>query len=506
MIGVINLPELSIEIDGNKLGRDILQNLRELRVHQKLSLPSLCEMILTENDKKLFDTEILVPGAMIKVYVEKSPDPIFSGQITACYYDHGPSQQCQIKVRGYDILHKLRKRRNIKAQSGFTLAQLAHLLVADLGVNVEAIEEGPIFQQAVQFRQSDFELLQEIAERSNLYFILRNNVLFIISLKGLGAPVPLSLGTSLLQASIEVNADPLCRSVTLTGWNPRNAQTTQSKVKKPSVKRAVSEKISEKDFGTDATYFLVDETIQNEEQGIALAQAELDRQAAREVCFWGTAEGDPGLQPGTPIDVNNLSRSFNGHYVLTEVSHVINQIEGYVTKFNTLPPKKHVRQKSTITTIGRVSQVEDPENLGRVCVILSNYGNVETGWCQVVIPGAGKKKGIIALPNVNDQVLVLLINEDPAEAIVLGGVYGNLSPPDSGISKGETVRFTLTTAQGQQISLDDVKKTLRIENNKGSFVELTPDVLRIHSATGLVIEAPGENIEICGKNIDFKQV
>ena len=51
---------------------------------------------------------------------------------------------------------------------------------------------------------------------------------------------------------------------------------------------------------------------------------------------------------------------------------------------------------------------------------------------NVLCLGGGASKGIIALPNVGDRVLLLLAHGDPAAAIVLGGLYGMDGIPDSG--------------------------------------------------------------------------
>jgi phage baseplate assembly protein gpV len=84
--------------------------------------------------------------------------------------------------------------------------------------------------------------------------------------------------------------------------------------------------------------------------------------------------------------------------------------------------------------------------LGRVRVVLPNYGEVETGWLSVLVPGAGPNKGLIAPPDVNDQVLVLLLNADPDQSILLGGLYGADGSPDAGVEDGKVNRYTLYDA------------------------------------------------------------
>jgi hypothetical protein len=62
----------------------------------------------------------------------------------------------------------------------------------------------------------------------------------------------------------------------------------------------------------------------------------------------------------------------------------------------------------------------------------------------------------------------------------------------------------MRSQRGQLIRLDDSDRSLRLENSEGSFVELLPDKVRIHAATDLEIEAPGNAIVIRGAKVDFQ--
>jgi hypothetical protein len=52
--------------------------------------------------------------------------------------------------------------------------------------------------------------------------------------------------------------------------------------------------------------------------------------------------------------------------------------------------------------------------------------------------------------------------------------------------------------------MDDAKKVFRIEDSTGSFVEMTPSKVTLHSKVDLDIKAPGKRIVISGQAIDFE--
>jgi phage baseplate assembly protein gpV len=106
---------------------------------------------------------------------------------------------------------------------------------------------------------------------------------------------------------------------------------------------------------------------------------------------------------------------------------------------------------------------------------------------------------------VGDTVLILFPQDDPAQGVVLGGLYGVRGAPDSGVKDHAIRRYTMVTPGGQRLRLDDSEETVRIENSKGSYVELAPGKVCVHSATDLDLEAPGQAIVIRGKTIDFQR-
>src|SRR5262249_60041620 len=94
----------------------------------------------------------------------------------------------------------------------------------------------------------------------------------------------------------------------------------------------------------------------------------------------------------------------------------------------------------------------------------------------------------------------------PADGVVLGGLYGAVAPPDDGVEGGAVRRWSIRTADGQSVVVDDAAHSVRVGDRAGSFVELAPDLVRLHAATDLVLEAPGRAVTIRGRTVDFQQM
>ncbi len=517
---MITMPKVTIKVNDNALAQDDALCLGDIHIHEQLSLPTLCEITFNNPIDALADASAMQPGTALSISVNDSL--LFTGEVTAVNYRYESSGGTAVHVRAYDLLHRLRKRHPVTTHIELTLTELFAAMLSDTGMTVEAQEAGPLNKKLVQFRQSDLEFITEISERYGLYFTARNNTVYVTTLQGFSETIALRLGVTLLEANIEINSHTACDSVTTLGWNPWSSEFYAENANQARSGRRISAAVSASKVGGSGKRTVVDQTIQDHSQAIAIAQSELDRNVANEVTLFGIAEGNTELQPGRRIELSGVAAPLTGQHVLTSVKHTINHNSAYISEIETTPPETQIKNKSTFTTLGIISQVNDPKNLGRVRAVLPTYDEIETDWLEVVIPGAGKDKGIIALPDVDDKVLILLINEDPAQSVVLGGLYGTQQPPDSGVENGAIKRYTFVTPGGQRVQLDDNEQTVHLENSdgssiemhadeikvshkNGSYLEVTPSKYTMHSATKIIIEAPGNDVTIAGNSINFKR-
>lgn len=494
------LPRIAIEIDGRRASDLEALALGEVRVEQRLSLPAQCELVFRDPPGQLPTALGFELGAALRATVEGSRVALFTGEIMALEYDYAANAERELRVRAYDKLHRLRKHQSIQTHENVDLGALLREFVGPLGLTVQEAESSPTWRYLAQTQASDLDFLSEMAERSGLVFSQREDVLHVFTLEGIGEAQALALGDTLLEATFEVNGDLAAAEVAAYGWDAERIERFTATADSARSGRNVRAQID-----SNGSREVIDLRLENQAQADAAAQAVLDRRTARDVMMRGTAEGDPSLRPGTIIDVDGVDDTIAGRYVVTAATHVISEALGYLTELSTAPPPPRERTRGTITTVGVVDQIGDPERLGRIRVSLPTYNNILTNWTHVVSVGAGSGKGLMALPDVGDDVLVLLAQEDPAQAVVVGGLYGTRGTPDAGIEAGAIRRYTLLTPGGQRIRLDDTNQILRLENSDGSFVELSPERMRVHSNVDLDIEAPGKTIVLRGNAIDFQR-
>lgn len=484
-------------------GRRHPGQLLALRLVSRLGQPAQCELSFAGELPPAATAGLggWTLGAPVGVRVAGDERELFAGEVTCVELLRGGGPVA-LRVRAYDRLHRLRRRQQPRVLTDVTPADLAADLAKQVDATVDAAAPGPRHDRVVQHRQSDLELLVELAGAAGLHPVLRGDTLHLVTLRGYGDPVPLRLGASLWDLRVEANLSRVAGRVTAIGWHPQRAEVVRHDATPgPVTDEGAAVRIVAANSEVAAT--LVDQPARSEEAVAELARATREALTAHAVTLHGTTAGNADLWAGARISVRGVDDTVDGGYVVTSVTHVLDGA-GYRSTFTTEPPEPPTAPAAASVTLGVVTAVDDPDSLGRVRVRLPALGDCDAGWLGVLCPGAGPAKGLVALPDVGDTVLVALPHQSPADGVVLGGLFGATAPPDAGIKGNAVRRWSMRTAAGQSIVVDDAEHSLRLENKAGSYVELTPDTLRLHAAGDLVIDAPGKAMTLRAASVDFE--
>jgi len=160
--------------------------------------------------------------------------------------------------------------------------------------------------------------------------------------------------------------------------------------------------------------------------------------------------------------------------------------------------------------IGVVTNVKDPDKLGRVKVCLPRLpGKPESDWVRVVQPAAGPGRGFYWLPHVNDEVILAFERGEAHRPFVIGSVWNGKDAPMQGAYADENSTHMIQTKSGHQIVLDDANGAERIViADKSGKRTLTFDVknekLSIEGAEGDVEVKAAKKIVLCCEDLEIK--
>jgi len=465
----IAFPECVVTIDGNAFDGELLQ----VVVNQELDCPAQCRIAIVGEHQ-------LLPGASIELHL--NGQLLFRGRISAVRRKIGRGQPPGVEIRAYDTLDQLSALAPQRLFTNRSLQALASELLTGSGVQVQGGAQAS-FTRLAQHRHSDLDLLRQACRLCGQHFHLFDNMLAIFDIGNGNGENPVELDIeSLFSCEIEHDQRSDCGQIHTSGWD------------------SVSGSLLQAQAGQGATHAISDLPADHPSRMQALAQGILAQQQAATRHLCGLANGNPSLRPGRPVRLSSGEQA-----VLAQVTHQLNSGQGFTTRFDSLPTPRAAFDRASIASFARVCAVNDPDGRGRVQVEYPSMGNLVVDWLPVIIPGAGPGKGLTALPQVDDTVVVLLPAGDPTQGLVLGGVYQAGESPNTGASSGEVQAYSLQSPGGQQIRLEDDQKRLLLTQADGSTIYLEPQGITIKAIGDLNISAPGKNITITAAKVDFKQ-
>lgn len=518
MTTIRTFPGVRLWLDDQLCGDAINRCLASIDVHQNINQPNQCELLLVTSDASRMQPFPTV-GQHIRIEVADATGALFSGTITADEQRYSAGGELECRIRAYDDLFKLRKQQHVRSFDNTTIFDVITSVAREHGMEVQGGNTGVISNQLVQWQQSDLEFINELAAQSARYLILRDNTIKLIDDQGEngGEPVKLMLGANLHFVQSARNIDSACSQVDTSAWDPSRATYTEGQEVS-----AVADVMRDTSLNTlDAERVQVNQIARSTEQASVLARAEITRRRAAVSSVSGDVDGSADLYPGKIVTIIGVEALLNEQYMLTSCFHHLSRQQGYTVSFSTSPPPSVETKKTSSIALGVVVDVDDPDELGRIRVELPAIGAIETSWMQVVLPGAGVGKGIVAIPDVDDHVLVLFVDGDPVNGVVLGGVYGEHSPRH-GVESGRVRSITVHSKSGHELTLSDERNEIclrcsdghelkmtpgriRLANDEGSCLEMTHNRVALSSKRDLTIEAPGRSLTFRAAAVEFER-
>lgn len=478
------LTPLTLRSNGSSVSDDVSARLVQVEVSLCVNAPATCDLEFADPSGAVAQT--LRRGSSLSVCVGSSQRQVFEGSIVTVDVEARGDAVCTTRVSASDALHALRRGAAVRTFSNVTFAELARELTQPFGIAVAVTAGGPVFPRLVQHRRTDLDMLLTAAERAGTYVWLDGTTLRSCDPAPAAATKVLRLGDNVREARVSLSEDVAVRSVDVCGWDPHVASERHG--------RAMHE------ANVEGTVAITNVVVRSDREADAVARSQVQRRAASAAELYAIAEGDPELVPGTCVDVAGVPAGCEGPFRLTRTTHKLSPELGYVVELSSGIPVGHPPREGAIATLGIVSDARDPERLGRVKVRYPAVDGAESDWLQVLAAGAGGKKGLVAVPQQNDRVLVIGIGDDPAHGVVVGALYGEQGLPGDRVFSG----YGLFSPGGHVIELDDAG-SLTLRTPGGTSLELGKERTTLHSTTDLRIEAPGRTISLAANAVEFER-
>jgi phage protein D len=555
----MTISHVFIEVDGSPLDNEIYSQLQDVVVDQHAHLPDMFTITIhDEMDPRtskytILDSDTFKLGKKVKIKAEQYDDlvhpsgqklTLIEGEITALEPHFDASMIVELTVRGYDKSHRGYREIKSKTYVNSKDSDLAQSIASASGLSSQVDSTRTVYKHIYQNNQSDLAFLQQRAWRIGFECYVEDGKLFFREPKVDSEVCEIEFGRDLITFRPRMTVVEQVTETVVKGWDPTKKEAIIGKSTSGQLYAKVGDSKTGKqyasDFGT-SKLVIVDHPVDTQAEADAIAKARMDEISGSFIEAEGKAYHKPEIRAGKTVKLVNLGDRFSGTYLVTSATHIWSGSEGFSTTFKVKGTRSGTffeqltRQdpvnKWTGVVPAIVTNTQDPDKWGRVKLKYPWMDDTQdSGWARIVSVGAGPDSGLIAVPEVKDEVLVAFEHGDFNRPYVLGGLWNGKDKPPSattGAADGEAPqvrgwrsrtghyismfdnadnKVEIATAGGHTITLDDKNKKLEIKSSGG--MEITVDDnsgdVKVKAGGKLVIES-GTNLElISGGDVSIK--
>ena len=379
-------------------------------------------------------------------------------------------------------------------------------------------------KELVQHHISDWDFMLLRAEANGMLVNVDDGSIKI--LKPIIQPkevLQINYGSSVLEFEAEMDARYQYKNVNAQAWDYSNQQLFKAGTSSASFTEQgnisasdIADAISPDKFEMHHSGHKLEQELQDWVDGMMLrSRLAKIRGRAR---FTGVA----AIKPGDTVKISGVGKRFNGKAFVTAVRQDIGSGTWETQIQFGLDPNRYAFLHNDMNDaasaglvgaiqglqIGKVVQLQnDPDGQDRILVRIPVIdSNAQGIWTRVASLDAGNERGAFFRPEIDDEVIVGFINDDPRDAVVLGMLNSSNKPApitaqDANDEKGFTTRSKM------HLSFNDKTKTILIDTPAGNSITIDEQSMKIEildqNQNKITMEASGIKLE-SPLNIDIK--
>ncbi|MCB0428632.1 MAG: type VI secretion system tip protein VgrG [Flavobacteriales bacterium] len=540
-----DLPTFKVLVDGEDIGGQY--GLISIMVSKAVNKIPKARIMLADGSVALEDFEnssgdVFVPGKEVEVKggYHNIEDTIFKGVIIKHGIKTLENKTPLLVIDLRDNAVKMTVGRKNKYFEEVKDSDIIEELAGAYGLQTDVESTSVTHKEMVQYYVTDWDFVVSRAEVNGLLVFADDGQLAVKAPDLSQEPiVNLGYGHNIMEFEAAMDARDQLAASTSKSWDYSKQEMIEEEGEDPGLDE-------QGDFTTsDLSDVLGVETLLQQHTGKvedtelkAWADAKLLKSRLAKVKGRVKIVGFSDVKPGHVINLEGLGGRFNGPAFVSSVVHDIAagstwfthlefglDQEWFADKYNDiiakpaggLLPPVHGLQVGIVTNIH-----EDPDGEFRIRVRLPVVDPEHDGvWARMVSPDAGDSRGMVFRPEVEDEVIVGFLNDDPRDPIILGMLHSSakpspIDPEEENNEKGFVTRgelkltfnddklsITLETPNGNKLLLSDDEGGIQFEDENGNKVTLSSDGVVIESAKDLNLKASGD-VNIEGTNVTVK--
>jgi Rhs element Vgr protein len=505
----------------------------------------LADGSVARQDFVLSNSASFEPGRRVRVdirYEGEDDVQIFEGLVVRHAVQARP-ERLELRVELKDAAIKLTRQRKSAVYRDQLDSDVIQKLITDAGLTAGAIDATEVTHgELVQYYASDWDFICSRADINGQVVIVDDGTISVRSITGdEDAKLTVEFGIDhVFEFEFELDGSEQWAKLTSRAWDV--------------AQRALAEPVEAEGFDISAGNIDAGE-LAGKLGGDSYELLHPAALAPNELAPWASARlarsrlsllrgrlvigGRSELRPFDRLELDGVGERFNGKLLISGVTQRLDR-GGWRTELQLgLSPEWFARTPDisdvpaggllppvTSMQLGIVDAFEDdPDGEQRIRVRLPALsGSHPPVWARVAWPDAGTDRGFVFWPELDDEVVVGFLANDPRQAVVLGSLYGSVATPPPAVGSpsdqnpkraivskaGTSVVFdddkaslTIETAKHNKILLDDDAEAITIEDQHGNKITMNSSGIKLESAADFAIEAGGK-VAIKGSAVDVQ--
>lgn len=516
----------------------------EIRIEQHLNRIAEAEITLRDGntakqDFEITDSDTFKPGTEIEIKLgyQNQDDSVFKGLVTKQIIKIEESVGSKLQVVCKDAALKLAIVRKNAIFSKIKDSALIQQVAGDYSLSTDVTATSVEHKEIVQYYSTDWDFILNRAEINGMVVVTDSGKLVVAKPDVSASPeLQVQFGYDIIEFDGEIDATYQYSGVQGNAWDMSSQSVINATASEPSVNEqgditgsTLADVLSAGTSNLNASVPLEQDAIQAWADA-ALLKSRLSRFKGN-ITFQGSAKA----KVNTTIKLIGLSSRFNGNGFITGVTHTIENgrwnTEAKIGLSAEWFAEKHPVSGPIASGLlpgvkglqtGIVKKIyEDPDNEFRVQVEIPILGaDGAAVWARLSTFYAGNSLGAYFFPEVNDEVILGFMNDDPRFPVILGSVYSSSIPAPETPDEKNSIKTLITQSQ-LQLKFDDENKVITIltpggntmvfsDQDKGititdqnnNQIQMNDNGVTIESKSDLTIKA-AQAVKISGSSIEI---
>jgi Rhs element Vgr protein len=538
-----DLPTFTIRVNDEALPREY--HVLGVVVVQMINRIAWAKVILRDGDPAAQDfpagnSDRFVPGNTIRIDggYHSQESPLFHGIIVRHGIRTRQGKPSMLTIECRHVAFKMTLSRKSAYFYDTTDSDVFTQLIDAYGIDHQVESTSTQHPALVQYACTDWDFLINRAETNGLV-VLTNDETVAVKPPDFSAEPSLSLqyGATVLELEAQMDARDQLAALTCGSWNPAEQSWQTAEAQEPAaieqgnLDAATLARVNGEQAPVNVHGGQVSADELQAWADAGLLKSRMARIQGRAKCI-----GFSGIQAGDMLGLEGMGDRFNGHAFVSGVRHEFGggtwttevqfggQADWHAATHDVAQPAASALIPPVGgLQIGIVTALEgDPAGEERIQVRMPLIDAGEDGvWARIACLDAGENRGSVFRPEIDDEVVLGFINDDPRDAVVLGMLHSSARPApiaasDDNHEKGfvtrsglsvvfndDLVSFTIATPNGNTVVLSDDEGGISLSDESGNTLTMSSDGIAIESAADINIKATGDlNLE--GTNTNAK--